>query len=61
MRWRYLLAFGRWEKQAAGCYKCGRQRIVRHMVRGKWLYYPDARSDRAYVFRRLSMALMKTK
>jgi hypothetical protein len=55
--WRALLAAGRWQKQDAGCYRRGKQRIVRHPVRSKWLYYPDVRSDRAFVFHRLASAL----
>lgn len=55
--WRFLLAAGRWEKQDAGCYCRGKQRIVRHPVRSKWIFYPDVRSDRAFVFRRLTTAL----
>lgn len=55
--WRTLLHAGRWRKQDAGCYARGRQRIMRGMVTGQWLYYPDVRSDRAYVFRRLTTAL----
>lgn len=60
--WRRLLEAGHWEKHDAGCYRRARQRIVRHPnpVRG-WLYYPDVRSDRAWLFHRLATALINAR